>query len=89
MNVFVVSRLFSGASHMRVTTIAKTFADMKSDSGLQHIRSGFDQEAAAVLMARYAVFKVRFLRQTEKKDSLLVACGGSPDCSVGKWQTFE
>lgn len=52
----------SGRVHQRVTTVAKTFADMKEnpqaqDQGLALVRAGFDQEAAAVLMARYAVWK--------------------------------
>eukprot|EP01006_Ploeotia_vitrea_P011244 TRINITY_DN29942_c1_g1_i1.p2 TRINITY_DN29942_c1_g1~~TRINITY_DN29942_c1_g1_i1.p2 ORF type:complete len:776 (+),score=419.17 TRINITY_DN29942_c1_g1_i1:24-2330(+) len=47
----------SGRTHMRVTTIAKTFADPKTDQGAGYIKAGFDQEAAAVVMARYAVYK--------------------------------
>jgi len=49
----------SGRTHLRVSTIAKTFADPKTDKGLGYIRSGFDQETAAVTMARYSVFKTR------------------------------
>jgi len=47
----------SGRVHLRVSTISKAFAELKSDQGLAYIRAGFDQEAAAVLMTRYAVFK--------------------------------
>lgn len=43
----------SGQFRLRVTTIARNFAD--GDSG--HVGLSFDQEAAAVLMARIAVFK--------------------------------
>merc|ERR1712032_514389 len=43
----------SGRKHLRVTTIS----NRHTDSNMSDIASGFDQEAAAVLMARYAVFK--------------------------------
>jgi len=43
----------SGRKRVRVTTVANRF----TDSNMSDIASGFDQEAAAVLMARYAVFK--------------------------------
>ena len=43
----------SGQFRLRVTTIARNFAD--GESG--HVSLSFDQEAAAVLMARIAVFK--------------------------------
>ncbi|GJF00040.1 copii coat protein [Phanerochaete sordida] len=43
----------SGAMRLRVTTIARNFAEAGSPS----IAASFDQEAAAVLMARIAVFK--------------------------------
>ncbi|KAG2133378.1 hypothetical protein BD769DRAFT_1446300 [Suillus cothurnatus] len=43
----------SGQMRLRVTTIARNFAEANSPS----IASSFDQEAAAVLMARIAVFK--------------------------------
>lgn len=43
----------NGQYRLRVTTIARNFAD--GESG--HIPLSFDQEAAAVLMARIAVFK--------------------------------
>ncbi len=61
----------SGRTHMRVSTIAKTYAELKGEGddsinqsgqgnapGLAYIRAGFDQEAAAVLMTRLAVHKV-------------------------------
>lgn len=47
----------SGRTHLRVTTISKTMADSKSQQGLSYLRAGFDQEAAAVLMTRWAAFK--------------------------------
>ena len=47
----------TGRTHLRVTTISKTFADLKTDQGLAYIRAGFDQEAAAVLITRLAVHK--------------------------------
>lgn len=43
----------SGAMRLRVTTIARNFAE----AGSLTIPNSFDQEAAAVLMARIAVFK--------------------------------
>ena len=43
----------SGQQRLRVTTIARNFAEQNSPS----IAASFDQEAAAVLMARIAVFK--------------------------------
>ncbi|KAG8933882.1 GTPase-activating protein S23 [Tulasnella sp. 418] len=43
----------SGAMRLRVTTIARNFAE----PGALSIPASFDQEAAAVLMARIAVFK--------------------------------
>lgn len=48
-----------GRRHIRVSTIAKTFTDPKTVQGLSYVRMGFDQEAAAVLMARLAVWKSR------------------------------
>jgi len=47
----------TGRLHLRVSTISKTFADLKTEQGLAYIRAGFDQEAAAVLIARLAVHK--------------------------------
>lgn len=49
----------TGRTHLRVTTVAKPFADPKTEQGQMYIRGGFDQEAAAILMARYAVFKTK------------------------------
>lgn len=49
----------SGRTHLRVTTLARTFADPKTELGLNYLRAGFDQEGAAALMARYAVFKTK------------------------------
>merc|ERR550525_838310 len=43
----------SGRKRLRVTTVSNQF----SDANMSDIATGFDQEAAAVLMARYAVFK--------------------------------
>uniref|UniRef100_A0A3Q3IVF2 Protein transport protein SEC23 n=1 Tax=Monopterus albus TaxID=43700 RepID=A0A3Q3IVF2_MONAL len=40
---------------IRVTTIARNWADAQTQ--IQHIESSFDQEAAAVLMARLGVFR--------------------------------
>ncbi|CAD5113540.1 DgyrCDS2702 [Dimorphilus gyrociliatus] len=44
-----------GQKKIRVTTIARNFVDGTGNS--LHLASSFDQEAAAVLMARIAVFK--------------------------------
>jgi protein transport protein SEC23 len=45
----------SGKKHLRVATIRTVYAD--SSANLQSLAIGFDQEAAAALMARYAVVK--------------------------------
>lgn len=45
----------SGQKRVRVTTIARNWADAATN--IQHISAGYDQEASAVLMARYACFK--------------------------------
>ncbi|KAG9430916.1 protein transport protein Sec23A isoform X1 [Apis florea] len=45
----------SGQRRIRVTTIARNWAD--ASTSLHHISAGFDQEAAAVLMSRLAVFR--------------------------------
>uniref|UniRef100_A0A8C4QA56 Protein transport protein SEC23 n=1 Tax=Eptatretus burgeri TaxID=7764 RepID=A0A8C4QA56_EPTBU len=44
-----------GQRRIRVTTIARNWADGQSQ--IQHIAASFDQEAAAVLMARLAMFR--------------------------------
>ncbi|XP_038074686.1 protein transport protein Sec23A-like [Patiria miniata] len=45
----------SGQRRVRVTTLARNWADAAVN--IQHIAAGFDQEAAAVLMARIAVYR--------------------------------
>jgi protein transport protein SEC23 len=50
----------SGRKRLRVTTVSHRY----TDANMSDIATGFDQEAAAVLMARYAVFK------TENEDPL-------------------
>ncbi|RXM30462.1 Protein transport protein Sec23B [Acipenser ruthenus] len=45
----------STQKRIRVTTIARNWADAQSQ--IQHIEAAFDQEAAAVLMARLGVFR--------------------------------
>lgn len=50
----------SGRIRLRVTTVSNRY----TDANMSDIASGFDQEAAAVLMARYSVFK------TENEDPL-------------------
>ncbi len=47
----------SGRTHVRVTTLAKTYANLSNAQGAQYIKMGFDQEAAAVLMTRLAVLR--------------------------------
>ena len=44
----------SGRKRLRVTTVAQRFADPQ----LTNVAAGFDQKAAAVLMTRYAMFKM-------------------------------
>jgi protein transport protein SEC23 len=46
----------SGRKRLRITTVSHRMTET-SDSSMSDIATGFDQEAAAVLMARYAVFK--------------------------------
>eukprot|EP00466_Bigelowiella_natans_P000492 jgi/Bigna1/33170/e_gw1.1.31.1 len=50
----------SGQTIQRVTTISKLFADIKTKDGFESLKMGFDQEAAAVLMARHAVMRRRY-----------------------------
>lgn len=45
----------SGQRRVRVSTVARNWAD--ASTNIQHISAGFDQEAAAVLMARVAIFR--------------------------------
>jgi len=45
----------SGQRRIRVTTVARNWAD--ASVNLHHISAGFDQEAAAVLMARMVVYR--------------------------------
>lgn len=45
----------SGQRRIRVTTIARTWAD--ANVNMNYISAGFDQEAAAVIMARMVVFR--------------------------------
>ncbi|KAH8382905.1 hypothetical protein KR009_005767 [Drosophila setifemur] len=45
----------SGQRRIRVTTLARNWAD--ATSNIHHISAGFDQEAAAVLMARMVVYR--------------------------------
>ncbi|XP_060534163.1 protein transport protein Sec23A isoform X1 [Cylas formicarius] len=45
----------SGQRKIRVTTIARNWAD--ATANIHHISSGFDQECAAVIMARMAVYR--------------------------------
>jgi protein transport protein SEC23 len=50
----------SGRKRLRVTTVSHRY----TDANMSDIATGFDQEAAAVILARYAVWK------TENEDSL-------------------
>lgn len=52
----------TGQRILRVTTIARTWAD--PNAGIEPLSHGFDQEAAAVLMARMAVYKGENLEDT-------------------------
>jgi len=45
----------SGLRKVRVTTLARNWAD--ASANIEHIKMGFDQECAAALMARLAVFR--------------------------------
>merc|ERR1711892_1223382 len=45
----------TGETRIRVTTLARSWADPQT--GLEYIQAGFDQEAAAALMARWATFR--------------------------------
>nr|CAH7737168.1 unnamed protein product [Callosobruchus chinensis] len=44
-----------GQKRIRVTTVARNWAD--ATTNMHHISAGFDQEAAAVIMARMAVYR--------------------------------
>lgn len=46
-----------GRTHLRVSTVAKMFANPKSEQGVNYVRAGFDQEAATVLITRLAVYR--------------------------------
>jgi len=52
----------AGQRILRVTTIARAWAD--TNAGIEPLAQGFDQEAAAVLMSRMAVFKSENLEDT-------------------------
>lgn len=58
IQVITTYRHSNGSTRLRVSTVAKAFADA-SPEGLNYIRAGFDQEAAAVIMARYAVYRTQ------------------------------
>ncbi|XP_074663106.1 protein transport protein Sec23A-like [Tubulanus polymorphus] len=45
----------SGQRRVRVTTLSRSWVD--ASVNIQHVAAGFDQEAAAVLMARMAMFR--------------------------------
>ena len=45
----------TGETRIRVTTLARSWADPQT--GLEYIQAGFDQECAAVIMARWAIFR--------------------------------
>ena len=45
----------TGETRIRVTTLARSWADPQT--GLDYIIQGFDQECAAVVMARWAIFR--------------------------------
>ena len=45
----------SGQKRVRVTTVARQWADPATNQG--HISASFDQEAAAVLLSRMAILK--------------------------------
>lgn len=65
----------STQKRIRVTTIARNWADAQSQ--LRHIEAAFDQEAAAVLMARLGVFRA------ESEEGLTCSGGwidNSSDC---------
>lgn len=52
-------RTSSGVSRLRVTTVAKTFAHFSNPTGFGYLKAGFDQEAAAVLVTRMAIFRAQ------------------------------
>lgn len=67
----------SGQKRIRVTTVARNWADT---TNLHHISAGFDQEAAAVLMARMVVYRAEtddgpdVLRWVDRQLIRLVSC---------------
>ena len=66
----------SGETRIRVTTLARSWADPQT--GLEYIQAGFDQEAAAVIMARWAIFRP-VLKNSLSSDSS--PDQGTPDLS--------
>ena len=57
LQIMTTYRHSTGRTHLRVSTISKTYADHANQQGLNYLRAGFDQEAAAVLVARYATWR--------------------------------
>ncbi|KAF4519071.1 hypothetical protein B566_EDAN001663 [Ephemera danica] len=76
----------SGQRRIRVTTITRNWAD--ASTSLHHISAGFDQECAAVLMARLAVFRaetddgpdvLRWFMYHLRRSQFLQVFNNSPD----------
>ena len=81
----------TGRTHLRVSTISKTFAALASDQGAAYIRAGFDQEAAAVLITRLAVHKVTHSsvqHGSERKQQGNMAMNTAAPCSLSAFSTL-
>lgn len=75
----------NGSAHMKVTTLAIEFADTTTEDGLQLVAQGFDQEAAAVLVARKAAWQT----ETEYAQDTLRGLDRNLIQLVSKFATFD
>ncbi len=83
----------SGFTYIRVTTTTRAHVNMSTPTGLNHIRSSFDQEAAAVALTRWAVHRttqessVATMRWLDKV--IIKLCGKFGTFTKGKPETFS
>lgn len=83
----------SGQRVLRVTTVSHTWAD--PNAGKLALSAGFDQEAAAVLMARFATYKAETMGHDNRDilrwldRSLIRLCSYFADYRKGEQATFH
>ena len=83
----------SGQRVLRVTTVSHAWAD--PNGGPSALASGFDQEAAAVLMARFATYKAETMGHDNRDilrwldRSLIRLCAQFADYRKGEQSTFH